>query len=287
MIVDLHVHVKGVHLGPPNDPAALKITRTDTPVPTAFSFEDELRELATVDKACVFGIWWSTRADDERHAQSNVNDDTAKLVALDTDKLIGFMSVHPDEPDALDEMDRCIDDLGFKGMKMGPNYQIFDPHGEAAYRVFEHAQRRGIPILFHQGTSPMRAAPLHYAHPLAMDKVALDFPDLKIVMAHMGHPWFADTIAVIRKHPNVYADVSGLFYRPWSMYNGLLLVTEWDVWHKLLFASDFPIATPADTMAGLRAVNDVVDGSALPRVPLERIEEVIHRDSLSLLGIEA
>jgi predicted TIM-barrel fold metal-dependent hydrolase len=54
-----------------------------------------------------------------------------------------------------------------------------------------------------------------------MDEVAMAFPELRIVMAHMGHPWHADTIAVIRKHPHVYADVSANFYRPWQQYQGL------------------------------------------------------------------
>jgi len=116
--------------------------------------------------------------------------------------------------------------------------------------------------------------------------VAILHPELRIVMAHMGHPWQADTIVVVRKHPHVYADVSALFYRPWSAYNALRLATEWNVLDKLLFGSDFPIATAGETMAGLRSVNDVVAGTGLPRVPEDALEDVIHRDSLTLLGLE-
>ena len=61
----------------------------------------------------------------------------------------------------------------------------------------------------------MREAPLRYAHPLLMDEIAIRFPELRVVMAHMGHPWQRETIVTIRKHPHVYADVSALFYRPW------------------------------------------------------------------------
>ena len=64
----------------------------------------------------------------------------------------------------------------------------------------------------------------------------------------MAHPWHEDCITVIRKHPNVYADVSGQFYRPWQMYNGMRLAFEWDVMHKLLFASDWPLTTPQETI---------------------------------------
>ena len=104
-------------------------------------------------------------------------------------------------------------------------------------------------------------------------------------MAHMGHPWQADTIAVIRKHPNVYADVSALFYRSWSFWSGLRLATEWNVLHKLVFGSDWPIITPAETIAGLRHVNDVLAGTSMPRVPEHAIEDIIHRDALQILGL--
>ena len=142
-----------------------------------------------------------------------------------------------------------------------------------------------MPVLFHQGTSPDRFADLDYAHPRHVDRIASAFPELRIVQAHMGHPWQIDCIAVIRKHPNVYADVSAGFYRPWSAYNAMRLATEWSVLPKLLFASDFPAATPEETMAGLRAVNAPVAGTPLPKVPEEAIEEIIHRDSLKLLGL--
>src|SRR5205807_10419098 len=140
---------------------------------------------------------------------------------------------------ALEEMDRCINVLGMTGMKLGPNYQNFEPLGPEAEQVYAEAERRGLPIVFHQGTSPVREAPLRYAYPLVMDEIAIRHPELRIVMAHMGHPWQADTIAVIRKHPNVYADVSALFYRSWSFWSGLRLATEWNVLHKLVFGSDW------------------------------------------------
>jgi len=173
-----------------------------------------------------------------------------------------------------------------KGIKLGPNYQVFDPLGEDALRVYAAAERHGLPVLFHQGASPVREAPLRYAHPLLMDEIAIRFPELRVVMAHMGHPWQRETIVTIRKHPHVYADVSALFYRPWSFYEGLRLATEWGALDKLLFGSDFPIATPGETAAGLRRVNDPIEGTKLPPVPLDKIEELIARDPLPLLGLE-
>jgi hypothetical protein len=119
-----------------------------------------------------------------------------------------------------------------------------------------------------------------------MDEIAIRFPELRVVMAHLGHPWQVDTIAVIRKHPNVYADVSAGFYRPWSFYNALRLATEWGVLQKLLFGTDYPVATAAETIAGLRAVNNFTAGTQLPHVPLDATEAIIRRDALALLGLD-
>ena len=95
-----------------------------------------------------------------------------------------------------------------------------------------------------------------------------------------------DCFVVIRKHPNLYADISANFYRPWSYYNAFRHATEWGVLHKLLFGSDFPIATPQETMDALWRVNDVIEGTKLPRVPEEELEKILYRDSFSLLGLE-
>ena len=172
--------------------------------------------------------------------RGNVNDAAAALAAKAPDKIIGFMSVHPDAPDAIGEIERSAHDLGLRGMKLGPNYQGFDPVGANAFRVYGKAQEMGLPIVFHQGTSPFPDAPLRYAHPLVMDEIAAAFPDLRIVMAHMAHPWHVDCVNVIRKHQNVYADVSGALIRPWQAYHAFMQACEWGMLPKLLFASDFP-----------------------------------------------
>jgi hypothetical protein len=84
----------------------------------------------------------------------------------------------------------------------------------------------------------------------------------------------------------VYADVSANCYRPWSFYSAMRIATEWNVLPKLLLGSDYPIATSAETIAGLRALNDIPRASGLPPIPEDAIEEIIARDSLALLGLE-
>ncbi len=293
MIVDVHTHLPSHFEAVPDDEALYNdVIRPDRPVRMHHGFEDYIRVMAPVDKAIAFGLAPRPGPEADELARlgpgfgGGLNDVAAALAARYPDKVIGFMSVHPDDENVMDEMERCVNDLGLRGMKLAPNYQTFEPLGEPARRVYDYAQRNGLPIVFHQGTAPTPSAPLRYAHPLVMDEIAMAYPDLVVVMAHLAHPWHADCIAVIRKHPNVYADLSGQLYRPWSMYTGLRLAWEWSVFPKLLFASDWPVTDPDEAIAALRGLNRFATKHHLPPVPKDAVEAVIQRDSLTLLGLE-
>jgi len=280
-MIDIHTHVPTHRDHVPEDELVVNSAwRPDRAVTATTTWADYEEALQDVDVSVAFTI-----ARDRTRVDSGLNDRVAEFVAAAPTRRIGFLSIQPEVDGAEDEIERARTDLGLKGIKLGPNYQVFDPLGPAALRVYELAERHGLPMLFHQGASPVRDAPLRFAHPLLMDEVAIRFPELRIVMAHLGHPWQRETIVTIRKHPHVYADVSALFYRPWSFYEGLRLAAEWGALDKLLFGSDFPIATPTETAAGLRAVNDPIAGTNLPPVPLEKIEELIARNPLPLLGL--
>ena len=213
------------------------------------------------------------------------NDLVASYVSEHPERLVGFMSLDPSEPDPIAEMDRAYHDLGMRGIKMSPIYQNYHPSDPRAREIYTRAERLGLPMLIHQGATFPRRAPLKYALPHLLEDVALEFPELRIVIAHLGHPWEHETIVLIRKQPNLYSDLSGLFYRPWQFYNSMLLAQEYNVQHKLLFGSDWPIATPQETALGIRNVNAVVEGTKLPKVSLSAIEEILERDGLKTLGV--
>jgi predicted TIM-barrel fold metal-dependent hydrolase len=290
VIVDVHTHTPRYRTAPPEGFATNTAWRPDQARPTALTWDDQMAALAPVDRAIVFNIAADPRRPGEEEAliypARQVNDDTAAFVRAHPEKLIGFLSVHPHDPGALEEIERATRQLGLRGIKLGPNYQNFDPLGDEAFRVFRRAEELGLPILLHQGTSPNRFADLDYAHPRHIDRVATAFPNLRLILAHMGHPWQADCITVIRKHPHVYADISAQFYRPWSYYNAFRLAFEWGATRKLLFGSDLPVATPGETMEALWRVNDLTSGTALPPVPVADLEAILHRDSLALLGLD-
>ncbi len=246
MIVDVHAHTP-THRDavPTGERRAYENWRTDRPVVTTNSWADYDIAMAAADVTVVFNI---------------AVDDPAAMTGL------------------------CRE-LGLVGVKLGPNYQNFDPLSAQAFAFYRYCERHGLPILFHQGTSPIRQAPLRYTYPLVTDEVALAFPELRIVMAHLGHPWGTETVVTARKHPHVYADVSSIYLRPWVCYQSLLAAVEWGTTHKLLLGSDFPIANTGEAIAGLRRVNDIVEGTRLPRIPDEVIDRIVHADALGALGL--
>ena len=290
MIIDVHTHTpshyKNIHKSEEQYDTKM---RPDRPIKMTNSVEEYLQDMLPVNIAIVFGIARHPLKNDSLDHLNfvhDVNDRTAEVVSLGSGKLIGFMSVHPDSDGVLDEVYRCKSDLNLRGIKLGPNYQNFDPLGLNAKSLYAYAEKNNIPIIFHQGTAPMANSPLRYSYPIYMDEIALLFPDLKIVMAHMGHPWHEDCIAVIRKHKNVYADISGQFYRPWSAYNGFRLAFEWNVMHKLLFASDWPVTTPSETIAFLNGLPSYCRKYNLPVIPFSEINGIMNRNSLELLEID-
>lgn len=249
------------------------------PAQIEISEEEHWAAMAPVDRAIVFGFH-------SRHLGLIVpNDRVKQYVARHPEKLVGFACLDPHEPDYLDEMEKCFLQDGFRGLKLAPIYQNYHPMDERMQPVYAFCEKRGIPILIHQGTTFPRRAPLKYALPIQVEDVALAYPELKIVVAHMGHPWVEDAVVLIRKQPNVFSDISALYYRPWQFYNALMLAQEYGCGHKLLMGSDFPFTTPGDTMAALRKVNDITGNSGLPRIAEALTEGIIERDTLKLLGI--
>jgi predicted TIM-barrel fold metal-dependent hydrolase len=296
MIIDVHTHPPQYTDAVPDDEVVWnRVWRPDRAVRATTSWQDYLDAQSPADKSIVFAIAWhpgmaiptisASATGDTSWYQGNINDAVATFVAAHPERLIGFMALHPHDPTCLDEFERCRSDLGMRGIKLGANYQNFDPLEARALAIYERAQRYNMPILFHQGTSPVREAPIRLSYPLLMDEIAIRYPDLKIIMAHVGHPWQVDTCVVIRKHPNVYADISANFYRPFSFWEQMVKATEWNVLDKLLFGTDFPVTTVQETIDHMRNVNAIVEGTRLPRVSEEAIDAIIHRDALTLLGL--
>lgn len=211
----------------------------------------------------------------------------AAYVAQHPDRLIGFLCVDPTQPGWQDELVEGHQDLKLKGIKLLSMYAGFFPNDRKLDYLWEYATKHALPVLLHTGTTFVAQAPLECTLPRHLDDVATRFPEVKIIMAHLSHPYEGECVVTIRKHPNVYADCSALHYRPFQLYHSLMLVQEYGVWNKVLFGTDYPFTTVEASINGMRALNDMLDGTRLPRLNLEKMEQMFERDTLGVLGISA
>ena len=234
--------------------------------------EDHWKASEPADKVVVFGL----------QAKATgiwvPNELIADYVRQHPEKLEGWASVDPNEPDCVEQLEHCVSALGLRGLKLGPVYQHFDPEDHKHWPLFKACQRLGIPIMWHQGTTFPSRARLKWGLPLQLEDVAMDFPDLKMIIAHLGHPWEEDMTALVRKCPNVYTDISAVHYRPWRYWQAMVTAMEYGIAHKILLASDFPSATISNVISGLRSVNKPVEGTNLPRISSEIQERIIHEN---------
>lgn len=223
-------------------------------------------------KARLSGLWV-----DDRYVANYVDADPARL--------IGFLSVDPTQPGWEEELRFGHQALGLRGIKLLSMYAGFRPDESRLDPLWQYATKHRLPVLLHTGTTFVAQAPLECTLPRHLDAVATRFPEVRIIMAHLGHPYEGEAVVTARKHPHVFCDLSALHYRPFQLYHSLMLVQEYGVWDKVLFGTDYPFTTVNATLDGLRKLNDMLAGTALPRLSIEAIETLIHRDSLPLLGL--
>lgn len=209
------------------------------------------------------------------------NEEVADLAAEHGDVVIPFASIDPARGRAgVNAARRLIADHGVRGFKFHPNTQAFFPDDRVAYPLYEVIEEAGLIALFHTGQTGVGARTrggggirLKYSDPMHVDDVAVDFPDLKIVLAHPSFPWQEEALAVATHKPNVYIDLSGWspkYFPPILVQYANSLLRD-----KVLFGSDFPVITPE------RWMRDFAD---LPIKPEVR-DKIMKRNAAALLGL--
>jgi uncharacterized protein len=177
------------------------------------------------------------------------NEEIAEVAAANSDVLIPFGSVDPHRLNAVDEVRRLVRDHHVRGFKFHPNIQAFFPNDRAFYPVYEAIQEAGVPALFHTGHSGIGTGlpggggiRLKYSNPMYVDGVAVDFPELKIVLAHPSFPWQDEAISVALHKQQVYIDLSG--WSPKYFPPQLVQYANTQLRDRVLFGSDYPLITP-------------------------------------------
>jgi hypothetical protein len=178
------------------------------------------------------------------------NEEIAEVARANSDVLIAFASIDPHKGKrGVDEAKRLIAEHDVRGFKFHPNVQAFFPNDRMAYPLYEVIAEAGLPALFHTGQSGVGSGlpggggvRLKYSNPIHVDDVAVDFPELKIVLAHPSFPWQDEALAVAVHKPQVYIDLSGWspkYFPPQLVHHANTLLRE-----RVLFGTDYPFITP-------------------------------------------
>ncbi len=264
MVIDCHTHVTGSH-GARRKPEDL---------------------IASMDEA---GIEYSLLiADFHSHTNRGVtNEEVIEIVAKHFPRIQAIGNVDYATLDSAQEakLKHYIEKRVIVGLKCYLGYEHFYPADEKLFELYAFCSERNAPVMFHTGiTESSHRTVLKYAKPLGVDEVASLFPDLKIVIAHMGNPWIADCAAVVAKNKNVYVDCSGYFkeYSPIEeveadrfreqMREFRIFVGDYK---KLLFGTDWPIYSQGEYLSVVQT---------LPMTDEER-ELVFRGNAETLFGI--
>jgi predicted TIM-barrel fold metal-dependent hydrolase len=178
------------------------------------------------------------------------NDAVADFAADNSDIMIAFASIDPTRgPEAVREARRLVATGKIHGFKLHPPIQQFFPNDPMVYPLYEVIEEARLPVIFHTGHSGMGTGMpggggirLKYGNPMHIDDVAVDFPNMPIIMAHPSFPWQDEAISVCMHKPQVYIDLSG--WSPKYFSPTLVQYANSRIKHKVLFGSDYPLITP-------------------------------------------
>ena len=189
--------------------------------------------------------------DSEKGASRKItNEEIAELAHQNSDVAIPFASISPHRgKEGVAQARRLIKDFGVRGFKFHPSVQDFFPNDRLAYPLYEAIAEAKLPALFHTGQTGVGANTkggggirLKYSNPLYLDDVAVDFPDMPIVLAHPSFPWQEEALSVATHKPQVYIDLSGWspkYFPPLLVQYANTLLKD-----KILFGSDYPVIAP-------------------------------------------
>ncbi|MBN1795346.1 MAG: amidohydrolase family protein [Sedimentisphaerales bacterium] len=259
MIVDCHTHISGL---------------TEDHQGTA----ERLSAQNTVDKCFVLagpGL-----------SSEQANNEVAEFVGKYPDKMVGFAVVDPTKDDFSNKsLTKMSEKQSIKGLVLYCSGCDFHPAHSKAMRLYEIAQELKLPVFFHNG-SEHACGNLQYAQPFLIDEIARTFDKLKIIIGSMGLPFVEQTLVMLARHPNVYADLTIKIERNWQLYTTVLSCYEYGVLDKLLFGSGFPFADAGVCVEALLGFNKRLGDTNLPTVPRGELRSIIERDTIKLLSIE-
>ena len=239
-VVDAHVHIIFREPGEVVlDTRVQRLVEKSVDVPVKASILKFMNR-AGIDRSVIFD-WSGTLEHDYLATNAKVMD-----LARWSDRFIGFGVPSATDPDVIDRL--C--ELGIRGLKVNPGLQLFYPNSEDFIAVCRRAAEHRLPILIHTG--PESAGKLKYDLPLHLDDLAVEVPDLAIIVAHIGVRGFTSeqALMVAEKNPNVYVETS---WASDSLIKRALNAIGAD---RVIFGSDFPSGNPINELAKIQRLKE-------------------------------
>lgn len=234
MLIDCHVHLNNYHTA-----------EGDSPRPTEANVERLYQMMAehAVDHAVVLT---SYKVDVDRPSVEHVLEILAKDPRT---TVVEGLRWRGDSRTDLFHMEERIRDGLVKGIKLYPGYDAYAINDPSLESVFRIAEKHDVPVMIHCGDTFARNAKVRMAHPLLVDDIAVDYPNVRFVICHLGNPWFQDTAEVLYKNDNVFADISGLvlgdfsyeFERYLVMRVKEMITYMGDPGSQLMYGTDWPL----------------------------------------------
>ena len=265
--VDYHCHISMTEYADIEHPTVVSVTREE--------FLADLDE-AGIDRAVVLS--------DMRTPPEQVS----AFVSGAPDRFIGFGYVNPLKRGAEEEVLRQRRELGLFGLKLYPTTDGYLADDPKAFRVYEAAASIDMPVMLHHAGMPEPRDLMRHSNPSLIDSVACSFPELRIVLAHLGYPRVDETLYVARKHRNVWCDISwpyGDVNHPsyiYMLWRDLLTALNLGVLNKLVFGTDYPGVRQRPYMDLLMSVNRYAAHPDL-MIPEDRLRTILDENAQPLL----
>lgn len=253
-VTDLHVHIQPWRQLKPHVEDAMRRGKEDHWERLLQLMEDPSVLLEILDASDIWRVGLvNYPSPDVMGFTDETNEFAARYAAAAPERLLPYGGVHPRfTTDPEGQVEHLLE-LGIRILKIHPPHQLFPANAytmglEALGRIYRRCEERGLPVTVHTGTSIFPGARCKYGNPMELDDVAIDFPDLTIIMAHGGRPlWMDEAFFILRRHRNVYLELSGIPPRKLLDYFPRLA----EIGDRVVWGTDWPSPGVADLRQNL------------------------------------
>ena len=220
-----------------------------------------------------------------------INSYVSEQINKNKERLIGFFTLNPFfEDESMQMIEDSIKNLGLLGLKIHPSFQEIYPNDKTLYPFYRKMQDYGLPVLFHSGSIGIIPYRDSFSNPSYIDEVACDFPQLTIIIGHSGKIWYEETAMLLRKHKNIYTDISTNIGRDsfssehpmaWLLYK---IKSYAGCIDRVFFGSDYPFYMQGETIHCLNKAVNLLNEKQDGFITNDDIEKILYKNALNLIN---